>query len=544
MTITAATATTAPPSTSIFSETTTSSFATTAPPTVPRMTVDVSIASFRTILEFEGGTATYSTPGVEGSERTAVLSEESASRIDDWIQWALAGPLNAVLNDGRELGAWYWRYSFDGGGVTDFSLSWVPIESPPELAAMHEWVASVWYAMSYCQLHADLTHGDGCGNLLAPGDPVITSVAAASLPRGGVPAGVATESGWRYPTEVSSALSDAVKDALQPVITGDVFDGDVTAQVLAVRGDGSFYAFAEDVTQERVCFVRSVGGDVQGSCSRLLLDVVWVPETGQANHLEFVVRPVGSFSSSSSVRFYRGLGNADPVERAGVVARTAALFELDDAPEWPMTVEVYNEQYEGEMFRVLVVQDQRCTAAGLVPEPTVQEGLPPPVAETRERLYRAAVACNLDAMAQLPRGSNGDLTHAIGHRIDWPDPYDPFAPLDHGQAPGLWPIVQMLDTDFAVITGGTVTDERDLTSPVWRQILDDPTQDVYVWPAADALRSRQAASRSQSAAAASINQAVYGDDGYDDTGRYEGWTIGIRADGTILWVVGHHPSGD
>ena len=52
---------------------------------------------------------------------------------------------------------------------------------------------------------------------------------------------------------------------------------------------------------------------------------------------------------------------------------------------------------------------------------------------------------------------------------------------------GLWPIVRMLDTDFAVIPGGTIegqSDLRSIMSILWHPILDDPSQDVYVRPAA------------------------------------------------------------
>ncbi|MEX2323103.1 MAG: hypothetical protein WEA29_04960 [Acidimicrobiia bacterium] len=493
-------------------------------------TLEVRLTSgdYSDVLVFEDGVVTYR-GSLPDFERTAEVTPSAVLALAAWTEQVAESSLDGVFNDGRGLGeSPFWEYAFgDGGESFEVAFSWLVGDELRALKPLVEWVTSVRVAMVRCAPHGDLIERRGCETLLpSPADQAsmtISSVIPGAPGPGGDTAGT-----WRRPEAVDADLAERVRHALDPVLRSDSFTGEVTASVVALREDGGFYATAEDTRYERICIVRWTPERVLSNCQRIIGNVVWAPGTFDEGSLELVLRPGERFRSAASVRYHQTLTIDEPRDEPGVLAGGVGLFVIPDPPPWSIWVTVGDSSWA-------MPSASTCTAVGLDPVPNLQLGLPPAVVHTRNALVAAAVTCDSEALAALPQtGSLFQPLHRWYLRND-------FFPV-HDAAPWtvrLWPIVQLRNTDFAVLTGGTLGSEADLRHPMWRAVLDDPTQDVFVWPAADVYPTRSATPSGQAEAAARINRQAVGRDGFVD-GTYCGWSIGIRADGRILWAEDCH----
>ncbi|HUG74478.1 MAG TPA: hypothetical protein VMM81_02235, partial [Acidimicrobiia bacterium] len=511
--------------------TSTTSVTSTTHPAPSVLEVRLTSADYSDVLVFEDGVVAHRV-SLPDYERTAELTPSADSTLAAWTEAVAESALGGVYNDGRGLGeSPFWEYAFHAGEESfEVAFSWLLGDDVHALKPLVEWVTSVRLAMVQCAPHRDLIERRGCENLL-PSPAEQASMTISSVIPGAPGPGGDTSGPWRRPGAVDADLADRVRQAMDPVLRSDTFTGEVTVSVLALREDGGFYAMAEDTRYGRICFARWTPDRVLSNCQRILGDVFWAPGTLDEGSLELVMRPVERLRTPASVRYYQTLTWQDPRDEAGLLAGGVGLFVIPDPPPWSLWVAVGDSSWA-------MPSVSTCTAGGLDPAPIAGPGLPDAVAQTRSALVDAAITCDSEALAALP-DVTGSLPHPM-HR--WYLRTD-FFPV-HDAAPvavRLWPIVQLLSIDFAVVTGGTISSEADLRNSMWRAILDDPTQDVFVWPAADLYATRSATPSSLAEAAARINLEAAGRDGFVD-GSYCGWSIGIRADGRILWAGDCHDS--
>jgi hypothetical protein len=152
--------------------------------------------------------------------------------------------------------------------------------------------------------------------------------------------------------------------------------------------------------------------------------------------------------------------------------------------------------------------DQRCSADGMVVGPVDSDGLPSPVAATRQQLIDAALACNFRALSRIARDNQVDLRYEGD-----PIPVRTWRDLEADGAPVLRPLAGLLG--LAHVRKETDTG----TEFTWPTAVD--------WPFADVGNGedRQALTR------------VVGEDGifgWAEAGGYSGWRVAIGPEGRWL----------
>lgn len=154
----------------------------------------------------------------------------------------------------------------------------------------------------------------------------------------------------------------------------------------------------------------------------------------------------------------------------------------------------------------------RCSASDLSPDLTNQEGLPEPVAETRRRIARAAVACDYEALAGLAGANGTSFTYSFG------DSGDPARYWEREEEEGtgdpMRHLVGILDRPHAVVNVGGVT--------------------RYAWPSAFTYDSWSAVpERDREALRPLYDDADF--ESFERFGGYIGYRVIILPDGT--WTV-------
>ena len=163
-----------------------------------------------------------------------------------------------------------------------------------------------------------------------------------------------------------------------------------------------------------------------------------------------------------------------------------------------------------DMVEELTIEGDKIVAAKRTDD-LADDGLPLVVAETRERIYRAAVAHDYDALGALVDPET--FNYSFGEKGD---PIGYWRRQEKSEIPILGDILPgVIHTHFG------------------------RTENIYVWPSAAA----KLPSDWTEADVQAMHQAGYTDDdigSFRQFGGYTGWRVGIRSDGTWLYFI----SGD
>lgn len=158
-----------------------------------------------------------------------------------------------------------------------------------------------------------------------------------------------------------------------------------------------------------------------------------------------------------------------------------------------------------------------CSAAGPASEPTGQPGLPVPVADMRRAIHRAAVGCDLPALADLAMAGSRGFTYSFG---DGGDPARYWLRLEEEGAQPLRVLTRVLDLPH-------VTVETQFTA--------DEFETIYVWPSAYAGDATDADWD------AVVDAGLLTDEEArrmrEELGGYLGHRVGITADGEWVFFV-------
>jgi hypothetical protein len=173
-------------------------------------------------------------------------------------------------------------------------------------------------------------------------------------------------------------------------------------------------------------------------------------------------------------------------------------------------VEWLGDAPPSEMVEVLTVRSGVVVNAERTDDPT-DDGLPLVVAETREQIYRAAIARDYRALRSLLDPKT--FSYSFGESGD---PIGYWRKQEEAEVPLLGDILPVvLHTRFG------------------------QTEDIYMWPSAAAKE----ASEWTEADVEAMRKAGSTDEEirlFEQHGGYTGWRVGIRADGTWLFFI----SGD
>jgi hypothetical protein len=153
----------------------------------------------------------------------------------------------------------------------------------------------------------------------------------------------------------------------------------------------------------------------------------------------------------------------------------------------------------------------RCSASNS-PEPQPQQGLPGPVAATRQAIAEAARACDYRRLADLAAAGNNEFSFTFGAAQD---PAEYWRQAEAGNQQPLRFLVELL------------------ARPYRADLRQAP---VYVWPSAFGFPTWAEVPEADRQAL----KPLYGDDdlsGFQAFGSYIGYRVGISPDGEWLFFI-------